>query len=130
MNKSQLKQFTEIVQEREKYYNFNDYVMNYLDETELEAIGDETELIEYLELANQDFNITQAEVIYYATAIDYLKEYDQSLQESLEIAHEMGYTADNLDSEKLASLLKSRNNEEDYQTFLREVESDISELFE
>lgn len=129
MNKTQLKQFEKIVQNREKEYDFNDYVMNYLEESELKEIDNEVALIEYLELANQDFNITQAEVIYYATAIKYLSEVDPSLQESMALAHELGYTTENINSELLASLLQSRENEEDYFTFLREVEGDIADIF-
>ena len=39
----------------------------------------------------QDNNGFDVEVIYYATAIEYLKENDNSLRESLELAHELGF---------------------------------------
>ena len=39
------------------------------------------------------------EIIFYGNAIGYLSNEDPSLQESLEIAYEYGYTTDNLNSE-------------------------------
>ena len=44
--------------------------------------------------------------------MEYLKENDPSLSESLEIAAELGYDFKNLNSEILASLLASRKEEE------------------
>ena len=65
------------------------------------------------------------EVIYYASAMEYLMENDNSLRESLEIAHELGYTADKINSELLASLLKSQNERENF----AELESEINDFF-
>ena len=65
------------------------------------------------------------EVIYYASAMEYLMENDNSLRESLEIAHELGYTADKINSELLASLLKSQNERENF----TELESEINDFF-
>ena len=65
------------------------------------------------------------EVIYYASAMEYLMENDNSLRESLEIAHELEYTADKINSELLASLLKSQNERENF----TELESEISDFF-
>ena len=45
------------------------------------------------------------EIIYYCVAIDYLKEHDPSLQESIGLAVEMGYKLKGLNSEDLATLL-------------------------
>lgn len=45
------------------------------------------------------------EIIYYDRAMDYLKENDNSLQTSLELAQDLGYQPKNLNSETLASLL-------------------------
>ena len=49
--------------------------------------------------------INEVEVIYYSTAMEILKEEDQSLTESLNLAHGLGYTAENLNSEILATLI-------------------------
>ena len=65
------------------------------------------------------------EVIYYASAMEYLMENDNSLRESLEIAHELGYTADKINSELLASLLKSQNERENF----AKLESEINDFF-
>jgi hypothetical protein len=53
--------------------------------------------------------ITQDEVIYYSVAMNYLMENDSSLQESMALAHDMGYTCDNINSELLATLLQQGN---------------------
>ena len=46
-----------------------------------------------------------SDIIYHAVAMDFLKEHDPSLRNSLEIAGEMGYGTKDLNSELLASLL-------------------------
>ena len=71
---------------------------------------------------NNGFDI---EVIYYSNAIDYLRENDPSLKESLGIASEYGFELDNLSSETLASLLKSQNERENF----TELESEINDFF-
>jgi len=72
---------------------------------------------------NQGFD---REVIYYATAMEYLTEYDTSLQESLGIASDMGFECGNLNSETLASLLQSQNVRNDFY----ENQGEIDEFFE
>ena len=71
---------------------------------------------------NNGFDI---EVIYYSNAIDYLRENDPSLKESLGIASEYGFELDSLSSETLASLLKSQNERENF----TELESEINDFF-
>lgn len=115
----------DIIKEKEKEYNFSDYIENYIDIEELKTITDIDALRDYLNEINEDYQITDTEIIYYASAMDYLKENDNSLTESLEIAHDMGFTLDNLNSEKLASILASQNNRIDYDSFINDV---ISEL--
>ena len=68
------------------------------------------------------------DVIYYGVAIEYLQEYDASLNESLSLASEMGYSLENLNSEVLASLLKSQNNREEFSDTWSSVETDIVAL--
>jgi hypothetical protein len=53
--------------------------------------------------------ISEIEVIYYANAMEYLSENDNSLTESLTMAHDFGYTADKINSELLATILKQEN---------------------
>ena len=66
------------------------------------------------------------EIIYYGSAMDYLKVHDPSLRESLELAYDIGITADNLSSETLASLLASKECREDFML----CEDEITEFFE
>jgi len=74
----------------------------------------------------EDNNYFDIDVIYYSNAIDYLSEYDPSLRKSLAIAYDMGFTADNLNSEVLASLLKTENVKNDFYS----LEDDINDFFE
>lgn len=72
---------------------------------------------------NGGFNV---EIIYYGSAMDYLKENDPSLKESLGLAHEMGFSLDSLNSEILASLLASENA----RTEFYELDSEINDFFQ
>jgi hypothetical protein len=89
---------------------------------EIEDLEDlKNELKEYFE----DF--VNEEVTYYYSAIEYLKENDPSLKNSFNLALEQGYTLDNIDSEVLASLLKTQKNQKEFEEFL---ESDaVEEIF-
>ena len=72
---------------------------------------------------NGGFNV---EIIYYSNAIKFLQENDPSLKESLEIASEFGYSLENLNSEVLASLLASRQVEEEFY----DLQSEIDDFFQ
>lgn len=85
-----------------------------------EEIESFDELREYLE----NNNYFDVEIIYYSNAMEYLTEHDNSLQESLLIASDMGYEAKNINSELLASLLASQNVRNDFE----ELEGDIEDL--
>ena len=73
--------------------------------------------------ANNGFDI---DVIYYSNAIDYLSKNDPSLKKSLNIAVELCYEVQNLNSEILASLLASKLVREEFY----ELESEINDFFE
>jgi flagellar motility protein MotE (MotC chaperone) len=77
-----------------------------------------------------DNNGFDQEVIYYSNAIDYLREYDPSLRESLEIAAEYGFELTSLSSETLASLLKSRNVREEFNELQDEIDNFFTDLLE
>jgi hypothetical protein len=68
------------------------------------------------------------EIIYYSNAIEYLKHNDNSLRESIEIALEYGFELKNITSETLASLLASRNAEENFYELQDEIENFFSTL--
>lgn len=63
------------------------------------------------------------EVIYYSDAIKFLAENDPSLQESLELAEEFGYSAKDLNSVILASLLASKIEKEKFEELRHEIEA-------
>jgi hypothetical protein len=74
----------------------------------------------------QDSNGFDQDVIYYASAMDYLRENDPSLCESIDIASQYGYDIKNLNSELLASLLKTQYVINDF----NELKDEINEFFE
>jgi len=70
--------------------------------------------------------INEEEVIYYANAMDYLREHDCSLNESMALVAEYGYAPDNVNSELLATLLKQKNLND----ALSEITGEIEEVFD
>jgi intracellular sulfur oxidation DsrE/DsrF family protein len=74
----------------------------------------------------EDNNGFDIDVIYYSNAIDYLSKNDPSLKKSLNIAAELCYEVQNLNSEILASLLASKLVREEFY----ELESEINDFFE
>lgn len=74
---------------------------------------------------NGGFNI---DIIYYSNSIEYLRRHDNSLNESIEIAIEYGYTIENLNSELLASLLASKNVMIDFVDYREEIENFFNTL--
>lgn len=104
----------------------------------LNSLNTEICVTDYIDINNIDFegafssiydmlphNVFDIEIIYYSNAIQYLKENDASLKDSIEIALEYGYTLENISSEILASLLASRNAMESF----NDLESDINTFF-
>lgn len=79
------------------------------------------EVIEYIKDHEREIIDSQAETIYYSDAIDYLKENDRTLTESLELAKNAWYDLENLNSCVLATLLKTEN-ENYYWTFQDAIE--------
>lgn len=68
----------------------------------------------------------QTECIYYSNAMKYLTEHDNSLSQSLEIASEMGYEVEDLNSELLATLLMQRKELE----ALYDAKDDLEDLYD
>ena len=69
--------------------------------------------------------IMHEEIIYYSEAIKYLMREDASLNQSLDIASEYGYTTEQLNSELLATLLYQQKLSEQWY----EMETEIKEIF-
>ena len=108
--------------ELDKVIDLNDNLINYIDIESIDATDAFNSIYDMIE-ENDGFN---CEVIYYSNAIKYLQENDPSLKESFEIASELGYEVKNLNSEILASLLKSQNVRDEFLDFRDE----INEFFE
>ena len=108
--------------ELDKRIDINDNLINYVD---IEAIDENDAFTSIYEMIEENYGFN-CEVIYYSNAIRYLQENDPSLRESLEIAAELGYEVKNLNSEVLASLLKSQNVRDEFLYFRDE----INEFFE
>lgn len=102
----------------------NDNLINYVD---IEDI-DESNIFDSIYDMVQEKGGFDIEVIYYSNAIEYLSEYDNSLQRSLGIAADMGFELTNLNSEVLASLLKSEDARDEFTEFRDEIESFFSDL--
>jgi len=69
------------------------------------------------------FNV---EIIYYSQAMRYLTYRDISLQNSMQLAADLGYTPENINSELLASLLATQYSMEE----LYKCEHEITEFFD
>jgi len=107
--------------------DLKDYLQNCFSDEELEELDQDKPEDCYYKLSEllEDGGYYDIEIIYYDRAMEYLSENDRSLNESLEIANEMGYTPDNLNSEILASLLASRIERDKFY----ELQCDIEDFF-
>ncbi len=65
-------------------------------------------------------------IIYNHKAMDFLMEEDPSLKEAFDYAKELGYTLDNLDSEKLANLVLEARIKDEW----HEIRDDIENILE
>ena len=91
-------------------------------DTDIEDIKNVDDL--YNELDNNEaFNI---DIIYYNRAMKYLSENDFSLSESIEIAVDMGYSLENINSELLASLHASQKARDDFYNIADEIDEILS----
>ena len=99
-------------------------ITDYLTEEDLEEgnLNDAHDLHDLLR-DNYAFDV---EIIYYSTAMKYLTEHDITLSESLEIANEMGFDLESLNSETLASLHASRQAEDDYWMIKEDIDEILS----
>ena len=89
---------------------------------EIEDINNSDDLLELIE-DNNGFDI---DIIYYSKAIKYLSENDASLSESIELAVDMGYELQNVNSELLASLHASQKAREDFHDITDEIDEILS----
>ena len=101
----------------------NDPIGYYIDANEIDDYDTAWDTIQDLMENNLD-----VDVIYYHTAIDYLKNNDPSLTESNGLAAEYGYSPENINSELLASLLATQKNRESFYDLENEVVAFFEDL--
>jgi hypothetical protein len=92
-----------------------DSILHY---NEIEDINDSDDLLELIE-DNNGFDI---DIIYYNRAMKYLSENDASLMNSIEIAIDMGFDLENINSETLASLHASQKARDDFWDITDEID--------
>lgn len=119
-------------QKIEKIQNFfNEISLNHLDINDFVNVDD----LENLDIDNafdeiyqilEDSNAFDIEIIYYKTAIDYLSFHDPSLTDSIQLANDLGYSLEKINSELLASLLASQITREAFSFY----EDEINEFFQ
>jgi len=122
-NKTQTKQetkFDELTTLIDDYTGI--YLPDYLDEDDIEDINDSDDLYNDLD-NNEAFNI---DIIYYNRAMEYLSENDFSLSESIQIAVDMGYSLEDINSETLASLHASQKARDDFWDITDEINEILS----
>jgi len=95
--------------------------LNYLCDLDINYILEDCEDIEEVREAVEQM-IQEEEIIYYNNAIEFLKEEDQSLRESLDIAQEYGYSVEEINSELLATLLSQSRMMDEVEDLLKLLE--------
>ena len=116
-----MKTKTKTIYNKLKEFDLNGWldfqICDFVSFEDLEQINDFTDLCHHLE-DNQAFDI---EIIYYSKAIEYLQDNDASLSDSINIALELGYRLENINSELLASLHASENARELFYNCEKEI---------
>lgn len=105
----------------------NALLNDHLDENALSCLydaqpDDEIDLDTFRGEAEQ-YIYESVQIIYYHHAIDYLKENDPSLMESIEIAGEFCTPLENINSEFLASILLQRNCQDELSSIISDLEA-------
>lgn len=119
-----MEKLKKIIKEIDTNYNIDVY--SNIDWNEIAMEDSVDSIIEYIRVLNEDYLITDENVIYDDDAMEYLMENDPSLQKSLEIAS--GYAPDQLSSRFLATLLISENNLAEFDEFLEELRESLEQL--
>lgn len=111
----------------QKFYNFFNSLSNKIeiDFNYFLTYGEQTTFEEIQDTLEDNQALTW-EVLFYGSAMEYLRENDPSLTESLQLANEYGQTLENLNSETLASILKTENLRSEF----LEMEAEISDFLE
>ena len=73
-------------------------------EIALEYYTGSSDAVDFIEWYKETY-VDSAEVIYYHKAMEYLSEHDDSLSDSMQLAHDLGCEPSSINSELLATLL-------------------------
>ena len=123
----------ELINEAEDFLNQLDVDIDVLYNVDIEEVLEALPFqsaYDHITTEIENNNGFDCEVIYYSNAIEYLSNNDPSLQESCQLAGEMGFQAENLNSELLASLLMSQNVRNDWYGLENEINDYFEELQE
>jgi sugar phosphate isomerase/epimerase len=101
------------------------YLPDYLNEDEFDEINIWTS--DDIETILEDNGAFYVEIIYYSRAIKYLSENDASLRSSIDLAVDMGFNLEDINSETLASLHASQKVREDFYSITNEIDEILSE---
>jgi len=100
---------TNNTQEKQKLieaFNNSKYLSDYTEDidTALDYYDGDTCVDNFTEWFTENY-IHSADIVYYSNAIKFLSKEDPSLQTSSSLAHDRGYTLENINSETLATIL-------------------------
>ena len=108
---------------------FTDYINSYdvvpYIDLDINQVKDTEEIQDLIKTYILDNNLDQVEIIYYSKAMDYLHKNDSSLFESMQIAAELGYETQNLNSELLATLHATHKHMDNF-----DIEDEIQEAID
>ncbi len=107
--------------EKENKIDLADSLANYINEQDFEDF-DQLNAFDCLAEIIQEAGGFDQNITYYFTAISFLKENDPSLRDSLELAADLGFDVKNINSELLASLLKSELERENFNDSRNKIE--------
>ena len=119
----EIKDFLKNLQESNSL-TLSDDLQNCFTDDELQDLDQDNpgDCFDTLQELLQEGGYFDVEIIYYSTAMTYLKENDPSLKNSLEIAADCGFKLQDLSSETLASLLASQESRENFDELRTEIE--------
>lgn len=105
----------------ENKYNFR-FINEFIDVNDIFNNWKEFDSLEEFEEEFRENYINTAEIIYYATALEFLKENDPSFQEASWIASDLWYETKNLNSELLATILVQEYLNQELSELISELE--------
>jgi len=107
--------------------NIDVHELNILDFINIDEIDMDDPFESIFEMIDDNCGF-DVEIIYYTNACDYLKKYDPSFKDSIELAIQYDFNLNSLSSETLASLHASEKTKNDFFDYRQEIEDFFSNL--